>query len=257
MGGSVRMGMALVDKLKGGKEGGEGGKEGGGVVETEAAGGAYRNEVTVVVVGGPEGMNKRGLVKKLVKEDALERYAEPVWVTTRTPRQGERDGVDHHFVEDFAFQVMRERGSFLVAYKKEKEGGREGGGEGGWYGLRPSDVEEVMRKEGKVSVLALDAYAAEKLLALNDARIIAIWVTLNTVEQLRERYRKGGKEGGEGGGGEEEVEAAVSRATAAIEHALLGEAGRRGYYEHTIYDDKGEEETLRKLRDFADFALSL
>lgn len=251
VGGSVRMGLALVDRLKGGEEG----KEGGGVVETEAAGGSYRNEVTVLVVSGPEKMNKRALVKKLVKEDALERYKEPVWVTTRTPREGERDGIDYHFVEDFAFQVMRERGNFLVAYKKE--GGREAGEVGGWYGLRPGDVEEVTRKEGKVSVLALDAYMADKLLALNSARIIATWVTLNTVEQLRERYRKGGKEDGEGVMEEEEVEAAVSRATAAIEHALLGEAGRRGFYEHTIYDDKGEEETLKKLRDFADFALSL
>ena len=53
------------------------------------------------------------------------------------------------------------------------------------------------------------------------------------------------------------MEAAVSRATVAIEHALMGEAGRRGFDEHTIYDDKGKEETLRSLRDFADFALSL
>ncbi|KAM3571556.1 hypothetical protein VYU27_006395 [Nannochloropsis oceanica] len=250
VGGSVRMGLALVDRLKGGEEG----RDGGGVVEAEAAGGAYRNEVTVLVVSGPEGMNKRALAKKLVEEDPLERYKEPVWVTTRTPREGERDGIDYHFVEDFAFQVMRERGNFLVAYKKE--GGKEAGGEGGWYGLRPSDLEDVTRKEGKVSVLALNAYMADKLLALNNARIIATWVTLNTVEQLRERYMKRKKEGGEGAM-EEEVEAAVSRATAAIEHALLGEAGRRGFYEHTIYDDKGEEETLKKLRDFADFALSL
>lgn len=37
--------------------------------------------------------------------------------------------------------------------------------------------------------MALDAYAADKLLFLNDARLIAVWVTLNTVDQLRDRYR--------------------------------------------------------------------
>lgn len=33
------------------------------------------------------------------------RYAAPVWVTTRDPREGETDGVDYNFMEDFAFQV--------------------------------------------------------------------------------------------------------------------------------------------------------
>ncbi|TFJ82576.1 hypothetical protein NSK_006002 [Nannochloropsis salina CCMP1776] len=241
LGGSVRAGMALVDRLQGGREGGREGE----TAAAEAAGGAYRNEVTVLVVSGPEGMGKRGLARRLVESDPLQRYAEPVWVTTRAPKEGEVDGRDYHFVEDFAFQVMREQGRFLTAYQEEAGEGR------AWFGLRPSDVVDVMRKEGKVSVLALDAFAADKLLALGEARLIGVWVTLNTVDQLRGRY------GGEEGGKEEEVEAAVSRATVAIEHALMGEAGRRGFYEHTIYDDKGKEETLRSLRDFADFALSL
>ena len=38
------------------------------------------------------------------------------------------------------------------------------------------------------------------------------------------------------GEAEQAVEAAVSRATAAIEHALLETT--KGFYEHTIYDDK-------------------
>jgi hypothetical protein len=40
-----------------------------------------------------------------------------VWVTTRDPRAGESDGVDYHFVEDFAFQVMKEQDRFLVSYE--------------------------------------------------------------------------------------------------------------------------------------------
>ena len=129
VGGSVRAGMALVDRLQG-KEKEEKGR---GALLAEA--GAYRNEVTVVLVSGPEGMGKRGkekrkrkkkkkpthppsytypptqaLVKRLVKEDPQERYAEPVWVTTRNPREGEQDGRDYHFIEDFAFQVRRREG---------------------------------------------------------------------------------------------------------------------------------------------------
>jgi guanylate kinase len=45
------------------------------------------------------------------------RYASPVWVTSRSPRVGEQDGVDFTFIEDFAFEVIRESGRFLVTYR--------------------------------------------------------------------------------------------------------------------------------------------
>jgi alpha-acetolactate decarboxylase len=54
-------------------------------------------------------------------------------------------------------------------------------------------------------------------------------------------------------GGEDAAEDAVGRATDAIQHGLV----EAGYYEHTIYDDKGVEETYKRLREFADFALSV
>lgn len=40
-------------------------------------------------------------------------------------------------------------------------------------------------------MLALDAFEADKLLTLDGARLIAVWVTLNTVDQLKDRYRSG------------------------------------------------------------------
>lgn len=60
---------------------------------------------------------------------------------------------------------------------------------GVWYGLRPSDVTDVTFKQGKCCVLALDPYQADNLLDLAEARIIAVWVTLNTAQELKDRYR--------------------------------------------------------------------
>jgi hypothetical protein len=40
---------------------------------------AYRDEVTVLLVSGPEGMGKRALLKRLIKDDELERWV-PVFV---------------------------------------------------------------------------------------------------------------------------------------------------------------------------------
>ena len=43
-------------------------------------------------------------------------------MTTRDPRAGESDGVDYHFIEDFAFQVMKEQDRFLVSYQVRRRG---------------------------------------------------------------------------------------------------------------------------------------
>lgn len=40
----------------------------------KAAGASYRQEVTVVIVSGPEGMGKRALAQRLIEEDPLERW---------------------------------------------------------------------------------------------------------------------------------------------------------------------------------------
>lgn len=49
------------------------------------------------------------------------------------------------------------------------------------------------------------------------------------------------------------MEQALIKATTDIEHGLLD----AGYYEYTIYDDEGADSTFQKLKDFADFALTL
>lgn len=108
----------------------------------------------MLLLSGPPGMNKRELAERLVKEDAQQRYAlpspfsesilppidspqlhtseapidrlpllcfysfaAPVWVTTRDPRPGEVDGEDVTFIEDFAFQVLKEQDRLLVSYQ--------------------------------------------------------------------------------------------------------------------------------------------
>lgn len=55
-----------------------------------------------------------------------------MWVTTRNPRAGEVDGVDYHFMEDFAFQVMKEQGRFLVAYQVSLTAASPGPMQKGW-----------------------------------------------------------------------------------------------------------------------------
>lgn len=63
------------------------------------------------VVSGPSGVGKSTLLKR-----ALERIPDlsfSVSATTRAPREGERDGVDYHFLSDEGFAAKRADGAFL------------------------------------------------------------------------------------------------------------------------------------------------
>lgn len=65
----------------------------------------------LVVVAGPSGVGKSTVVRKAVE------LAPEVWLsvsaTTRSPRPGERDGVDYLFLSSEEFATLRDQGGFL------------------------------------------------------------------------------------------------------------------------------------------------
>lgn len=63
------------------------------------------------IVSAPSGAGKTSLVKALLKADPAIRLS--VSYTTRTPRPGESDGRDYHFVDRERFQHMLADGEFL------------------------------------------------------------------------------------------------------------------------------------------------
>lgn len=75
----------------------------------------------LVVITGPSGAGKDSIIARL---KALGRpYHFAVNATTRSPREGERDGVDYFFVSKKRFQQMVTRGELLehaIVYGQEK-----------------------------------------------------------------------------------------------------------------------------------------
>ena len=63
------------------------------------------------VITAPSGAGKSSLIKAVLKEDPTLKLS--ISYTTRSPRPGEQDGREYHFVDDAAFLAMRERGEFL------------------------------------------------------------------------------------------------------------------------------------------------
>jgi len=65
----------------------------------------------VVVISGPSGVGKDSVLASLRKRGY--RFHFTVTATTRSPRAGERDGEDYHFVSSQTFQEMLTQGEFL------------------------------------------------------------------------------------------------------------------------------------------------
>ncbi len=63
------------------------------------------------VISGPSGSGKTTLTKKLVEEFDSLKFATSY--TTRSPREGERDGVDYVFVNEQIFSTMIEENRFI------------------------------------------------------------------------------------------------------------------------------------------------
>ena len=124
------------------------------------------------VITGPSGSGKTTVVEKLVAQ--LPSAARLVTTTTRAPREGERDGVDYHFLSREEFIARRERGEFLEWAETY----------GNFYGSSKVELEKLRGAVG-VTFCVIDVQGAE---AYRELVPDAILVMLKTpVEQLKGR----------------------------------------------------------------------
>ena len=172
------------------------------------------------------------------------------------PKEGEVDGIDYTFWEDYKFQYNREQSKFLMTYKDESAGAK--GND--WYGLREEDIFNIKTEHNKIVVLALDPYEADKLLTCANTRIIGLWLTCKKAEQFRHFYQdlsgnaqkilETTKDSSKTSN-ENEIEGAIQEATKAIEHALMGDM-----YEFNIYlyndPDEGEDKSSKGMSSYTD-----
>jgi guanylate kinase len=68
-------------------------------------------EGRLLVITGPSGVGKGSLIRRLLEE--LPNLELSVSATTRPPRQGERDGVHYHFMEEDEFERRVQAGDFI------------------------------------------------------------------------------------------------------------------------------------------------
>ena len=127
----------------------------------------------LTVVSGFSGAGKGTVMKRLIQK--YDDYALSISVTTRNPREGERDGIEYFFKTKEEVESMIETDEFLE-YARYVDN---------YYGTPRFYVEEMLAK-GKNVILEIEIQGAMQIKAKNPEAVL-VFVTPPSFEELRNR----------------------------------------------------------------------
>ena len=127
----------------------------------------------LTVVSGFSGAGKGTVMKRLIQK--YDDYALSISVTTRKPREGERDGIEYFFKTKEEVETMIENDEFLE-YARYVDN---------YYGTPRFYVEEMLAK-GKNVILEIEIQGAMQIKSKNPEAVL-LFVTPPSFEELRNR----------------------------------------------------------------------
>ena len=128
----------------------------------------------ILLISGPSGSGKSTLLSRLMSE--FDNIYFSISSTTRPPRDGEKDGVDYHFISVDEFKKGIDNGKFLEWANVHKN----------YYGTSLEPVEKAL-KDNKVVIFDIDIqgyYLAMK--EYNDI-ITSVFITTKEVAMTLKR----------------------------------------------------------------------
>lgn len=134
----------------------------------------------LIVISGFSGVGKGTLVKKLV--DRYDNYALSVSMTTRAPREGEKDGVSYFFVDKETFEETIANDG-LIEYASYV---------GNYYGTPRAWVEEQL-ESGRDVVLEIEVQGALKVKEKFPEALL-LFLLPPSAQELKRRLEKRGTE---------------------------------------------------------------
>jgi guanylate kinase len=139
-----------------------------------------RRKGTLFVITAPSGAGKTSLIDAVMGADPTLKAS--VSYTTRSPRPGEKNGVDYHFVDEPTFRAMRERGEFLESAEVH----------GNHYGTAKRVILDAVAN-GEDIVLEIDWQGAQQVRRLYP-HCVGIFILPPSVEELERRMRTRGQD---------------------------------------------------------------
>lgn len=181
----------------------------------------------LIVISGPSGAGKGTVVKELLKiyEDNKDKVYLSVSATTRSPREGEIDGVSYYFIKEKDFLEKIENQEFLE-YNKY--------GTGKYYGTLKNHVFEYLNK-GYDVLLEIDINGYKQVIN-NYKDAVGIFITTPSLKVLEERLRNRGTET------EEQIRKRLETAREELKnkdiypHIIINEDGKSNDAAKMVYD---------------------
>lgn len=145
---------------------------------------APRRQGILFVISGPSGAGKSTLLDGLRR---TEDFVYSVSCTTRSPRAGEKDGADYHFMSEEEFRRRADNGEFIEHASVH----------GARYGtLRETVMRQLL--EGVDVLLDIDTQGADMIRRHNGGALreylADVFIMPETVEELRRRLLRRGTE---------------------------------------------------------------
>jgi guanylate kinase len=144
----------------------------------------FRRQGILFVLSAPSGTGKTTLCENL---RATPDFIYSVSCTTRSPRAGEVDGTDYHFLTRADFQQKIEAGEMLECAMVH----------GNYYGTLKRTVKEALT-HGTDVLLDIDVQGASTIRQTTDAilrdSLVDVFIMPPTLEELEKRLRKRGTE---------------------------------------------------------------
>jgi guanylate kinase len=166
-----------------------------------------------IVISAPSGAGKTTVSKLLLEEMPELRLS--VSLTTRPPRQEERDGIDYHFVSHEKFQQELKRGALLEWAQVH----------GRFYGTPRRFLEERIER-GEDTILDIDVQGGFSVKqALHEA--VLIFLLPPSLEELERRLRSRGADSAE------DIEVRLQNA--------LTEIDQYDFYDYLVVNDEAKE----------------
>ena len=176
----------------------------------------------VVVISGPSGVGKDALLERMAKLGYD--YHFTITATTRTPRTGELDGVNHYFVSETRFQEMRDNDELLESAQVY----------GNFYGVPKKQVNQALA-DGKNVLIRVDVQGAARLRSVMPHALF-IFVLPPSLESLRQRLTDRGVNS------KDEMQTRLAAARNELQEA--------DSFDYRIVNEEGElDSTVQNLRD--------